>query len=66
MIGVPLGVISGIVRKSGSWYSLGEERIGQGRDNAVAFLADHEEAEARLRVDILSRHDIGMPMVRGI
>jgi recombination protein RecA len=50
------------VRKSGSWYSLGDERIGQGRDNAVAFLADHVEAENRLRVDILTQHEIGMPM----
>lgn len=32
-----------IVEKSGSWYSYQEERIGQGRENAKRFLADHPE-----------------------
>jgi recombination protein RecA len=33
----------GIVEKSGAWYSFGGERIGQGRENAKRFLADHPE-----------------------
>ena len=35
---VDLGVKVGVVEKSGSWYSYGDERIGQGRENAKAFL----------------------------
>src|SRR5476649_1954772 len=35
---VDLGVTAGIVEKSGSWYSYDGERIGQGRNNAKAFL----------------------------
>jgi recombination protein RecA len=35
---VDLGVVAGVVEKSGSWYSYSGERIGQGRDNAKAFL----------------------------
>jgi recombination protein RecA len=35
---VDLGVIAGVVEKSGSWYSYSGERIGQGRDNAKIFL----------------------------
>ncbi len=35
---VDLGVKVGVVEKSGSWYSYGDERIGQGRDNAKQFL----------------------------
>jgi recombination protein RecA len=35
---VDLGVIAGVVEKSGSWYSYSGERIGQGRDNAKVFL----------------------------
>jgi recombination protein RecA len=35
---VDLGVIAGVVEKSGSWYSYSGERIGQGRDNAKTFL----------------------------
>ena len=42
-----LGVKYNLVQKSGSWFSIGDERIGQGRDNAKAYLRDNpEEAEA--------------------
>ena len=32
-----------LINKSGSWFSIGDERIGQGRDNAKQYLADHPE-----------------------
>jgi recombination protein RecA len=35
---VDIGVKAGVVEKSGAWYSYGDERIGQGRENAKAFL----------------------------
>lgn len=35
-----------IVNKSGSWYSYGDERLGQGRDNAREFLKEHPEIYA--------------------
>ena len=38
-----LAVENNIVDKSGAWYSYNDERIGQGRENAKRFLADHEE-----------------------
>ena len=38
-----LGVTAGIIEKSGSWYSYNSERIGQGRENAKRFLAEHPE-----------------------
>ncbi|MCL4747278.1 MAG: recombinase RecA, partial [Burkholderiaceae bacterium] len=38
-----LGSESGIVDKSGAWYSYGGERIGQGKDNAREYLREHEE-----------------------
>ena len=48
-----LGVAQELVEKSGSWFSYGGERIGQGRENARAFLVDHreicEQLEAALR-----------------
>jgi recombination protein RecA len=40
---VDLGVKADVVEKSGSWYSYGDERIGQGRENARAFLLEHPE-----------------------
>ncbi|MDQ6823359.1 MAG: recombinase RecA [Candidatus Eremiobacteraeota bacterium] len=48
-----------IVGKSGSWYTYGETRIGQGRENAKAYLEEHlelaDEIHTRLRED-LSTH----------
>jgi recombination protein RecA len=48
-----LGVTASIVEKSGSWFSYGGERIGQGKDNAREFLKEHPamamEIENRVR-----------------
>jgi recombination protein RecA len=48
-----LGVKVGVVEKSGSWYSYGDERIGQGRENAKTFLRANpgvaDEIEGKIR-----------------
>ncbi len=48
-----IGVEHQLVNKSGAWYAMGTERIGQGRDNAITFLKEHpdmmDDIEARLR-----------------
>ncbi len=56
---VDLGVQYGYVQKSGSWYAVGKERIGQGRDNAIAYLKEHPEMMAEVADKI--RHDMGLP-----
>ena len=38
-----LGVKLGVVQKSGAWFNYGEMRLGQGRDNAKAYLKEHPE-----------------------
>ena len=38
-----LGVEFGLVEKSGSWYSYGEDRIGQGRENVCEFLRENPD-----------------------
>ncbi|MGB4505184.1 MAG: recombinase RecA, partial [Syntrophaceticus sp.] len=38
-----LGLDYGVLTKSGSWFSYGEERLGQGRENAKEFLQEHPE-----------------------
>ena len=38
-----LGVKAGVVEKSGAWYSYGDERIGQGRENAKVFLRENAQ-----------------------
>ena len=50
---VDLGVECKIVEKSGSWFSYGEERIGQGRENAKKFLIDHPEMAADIEAKVL-------------
>ncbi len=50
---VDLGVECNIVEKSGSWFSYGEERIGQGRENAKKFLIDHPETAADIEARVL-------------
>jgi recombination protein RecA len=43
-----VGAENNVVEKSGSWYSFAGERIGQGRENAKAFLRDHPETLERV------------------
>ncbi len=53
-----LGVEHRIIQKSGSWYSHGESRIGQGRDAARTFLADNPELA--LDVELQVREKLGL------
>jgi recombination protein RecA len=45
---VDLGVKAGIVEKSGAWFSFDSERIGQGRENAKAYLKEHPDTAQRI------------------
>ena len=56
-----LGTELDMVEKSGAWYSLGGERIGQGRENARGFLKEHPEVASDLRKKILAHYGIGEP-----
>ena len=49
---VDLAVQLDIIQKSGSWFSVGDERIGQGRDNAKQYIADHPELAAELEARV--------------
>jgi len=55
---VDIGVELGIVQKSGAWYSLDGERIGQGRDNARTYLESNAELMDRVEQRILEKHGI--------
>ena len=45
---VDIGAESGIIEKSGAWYSYGTQRIGQGRENAKLFLKDNPAVMAEI------------------
>ena len=55
---VDMGVKAGIVEKSGSWFSYGDERIGQGRENAKSFLRDHPEVAHEIEDKIRASHGL--------
>ena len=58
---VDLGVECGIIKKSGSWFSYGESKIGQGRDAVKKVLADNpelcEEIEAQIREALKAKQE---------
>ena len=55
---VDLGSESGIVEKSGAWYSYGSERIGQGREAAKQFLKDHPETANEIMAKVMEKTGI--------
>ncbi len=55
---IDLGVKAEVVEKSGSWYSFGSERIGQGRENVKAFLKDNPDTAEQ--IERLIRQNAGL------
>ena len=45
---IDLGVKAGVVEKSGAWFSYNSTRIGQGRENAKAYLREHPDTAAEI------------------
>ena len=53
-----LGVKAGVVDKSGSWFSYGDERIGQGRENAKTFLKENPAMAIEIEDKIRAAHGL--------
>jgi recombination protein RecA len=53
-----LGAEQGVVEKSGTWYSFGGERLGQGRENARVYLKEHREMYQK--IDAAVRQKLGL------
>ncbi|MFT9451253.1 recombinase RecA [Liquorilactobacillus ghanensis] len=53
-----MAVEKDLVNKSGSWYSYGDERIGQGRENAKEYLKEHPEAMTELTKKVRKAYGI--------
>jgi len=52
---VDLAAEDDIIVKQGSWYSIGDTRLGQGRNNAVAFLNDNPDLQEEIRTAVLAK-----------
>ncbi|MBE1285024.1 MAG: recombinase RecA [Rhodobacteraceae bacterium] len=53
-----LGVKAGVVNKSGAWFSYGDERIGQGRENAKNFLRENQAIAIDIEDKIRAAHGL--------
>ncbi len=61
-----LAVTKGMVRKSGSWFSYGEERLGQGREGAKAFLEENPKIMDKLDREIREAYGLPVPRKKGM
>jgi recombination protein RecA len=57
-----LGVKAGVVQKSGAWFSYGDERIGQGRENAKQFLRENASVALEVEDKIRAAHGLDFQM----
>ena len=55
---IDLGVKADIIEKAGAWYSYGDERIGQGRENVKTYLREHPEMAEEIELKV--RNDAGL------
>jgi recombination protein RecA len=55
---IDLGVKAGVVEKSGAWFSYGDQRIGQGRENAKQFLRDNPDIAFQIEDRIRAAHGL--------
>ncbi|MBU8920369.1 MAG: recombinase RecA [Bacteroidales bacterium] len=56
---IELGANSGIVTKMGSWYSYGDTRLGQGKDNTRIFLKENTDIRDSIEKEVKAHYGIG-------
>jgi recombination protein RecA len=49
---VDIGAEAGVLKRSGTWYSFGEERLGQGRDRVISFLTENADLRATIETRV--------------
>jgi recombination protein RecA len=57
-----VGVEAGVIQKSGSWFSYGDERLGQGREGVRKFLKETPDLLAKIEAHVKSELGIGEPI----
>ena len=60
-----IGIAEGVIQKSGAWFAYGDERLGQGRENAKLFLKENTSVRERILAEIYQKLDLDAPFVDG-
>ena len=56
-----VGIEHGVIQKSGAWFAYGDERLGQGRENARQFLKQNDEVRGRVVAEIHEKLGLAEP-----
>jgi recombination protein RecA len=56
-----VGIEHGVIQKSGAWFAYGDERIGQGRENAKQFLKESGEVRERILGEVYEKLGLNRP-----
>jgi recombination protein RecA len=56
-----IGIEHGVIQKSGAWFAYGDERLGQGRENAKHFLKENDEVRERILGDVYEKLGLSGP-----
>ena len=56
-----IGIEHGVIQKSGAWFAYGDERIGQGRENAKQFLKENDEVRERILGEVYEKLGLNRP-----
>ncbi|HLL38896.1 MAG TPA: recombinase RecA [Rubrobacteraceae bacterium] len=54
-----IGIENEVIQKSGAWFAYGDERLGQGRENAKQFLKENDEVRERILAEIYEKLGLG-------
>jgi len=58
---IDFAVDKGVISKAGTWFSFGEERLGQGRENTRMFLKEHADIRAKIEAKVLPMLGLKVP-----
>jgi recombination protein RecA len=56
-----IGIENNVLQKSGAWFAYGDERLGQGRENAKQFLKENDEVRGRILTEIYEKLGLDGP-----
>jgi recombination protein RecA len=61
---IDFAVDKGVISKAGTWFSFGDERLGQGRENTRMFLKEHADIRAKIEAKVLPMLGLKVPAVQ--